>query len=160
MTKTVLRACHLCEASCGLEIDVEGTRVTAVRPDYGDPISKGYVCPKGLAIGDLHNDPDRLRTPMRRDADGRFRPVGWDEAFELAAARLGAIRKTHGADAVAVYFGNPLVHNLGGVLMIGALGIAVATLASFRFAGVFITGLLGAVYFVLLNLLRLPEELR
>lgn len=127
MTKTVLRACHLCEASCGLEIDVEGARVTAVRPDYSDPISKGYVCPKGLAIGDLHNDPDRLREPVRRGADGKFRPISWDEAFDLVAERIGAIRKAHGADAVAVYFGNPLVHNLGGVLMIGALVGAIGT---------------------------------
>ena len=127
MSKTVLRACHLCEASCGLEIDVDGTRVTAVRPDYADPISKGYVCPKGLAIGDLHNDPDRLRTPMRRDTDGRFRPIGWDEAFDFVVARIDAIRNAHGADAVAVYFGNPLVHNLGGVLLIGALVNAIGT---------------------------------
>ncbi|HET9061845.1 MAG TPA: molybdopterin-dependent oxidoreductase, partial [Candidatus Binatia bacterium] len=127
MTKTVLRACHLCEASCGLEIDVDGTRVAAVRPEYSDPISKGYVCPKGLAIGDLHNDPDRLREPMRRGADGKFRPIGWDEAFRLVAERIGATRKAHGADAVAVYFGNPLVHNLGGVLMIGALVSAIGT---------------------------------
>jgi anaerobic selenocysteine-containing dehydrogenase len=127
MTKTVFRACHLCEAGCGLEIDVEGSRVTAVRPDYADPISKGYVCPKGLAIGDVHNDPDRLRTPMRRDGGGRFRPIGWGEALDLAAERITSVRAAHGADAVAVYFGNPLVHNLGGVLQIGALVNAIGT---------------------------------
>jgi len=127
MIKTVLRACHLCEASCGLEIDVEGRRVVAVRPDNADPISKGYVCPKGLAIGDLHNDPDRLRAPMRRGSDGKFRAIGWDEAFDLVTLRIGAIRDAHGADAVAVYFGNPVVHNLGAVLMIGALVNAIGT---------------------------------
>jgi len=127
MAKTVLRTCHLCEASCGLEIDVEGSRVTAVRPDYGDPISQGYVCPKGLAIGDLHNDPDRLRQPVRRGVDGSFHPIGWDEAFDLVAERIRGIRDSRGADAVAVYFGNPVVHNLGAVLMIGALVDAIGT---------------------------------
>lgn len=127
MANTVLRTCHLCEASCGLEIDVEGARVTAVRPDYGDPISKGYVCPKGLAIGEVHNDPDRLRTPLRRGADGSFHPIGWNEALDLVAERIRGVRDSHGADSVGVYFGNPVVHNLGAVLIIGALVGAIGT---------------------------------
>lgn len=127
MANTVLRTCHLCEASCGLEIDVDGDRVTAVRPDYADPISRGYVCPKGLAMGDVHNDPDRLRTPLRRHGDGSFHPIGWDEAFDLVSERIRGIRDSHGADSVAVYFGNPVVHNLGAVLLIGALVDAIGT---------------------------------
>src|SRR5262245_36442725 len=120
MTRTVLRTCNLCEAGCGLEVDVEGMRVVAVRPDENDPISRGYVCPKGLAIGELHHDPDRLRRPMRKGTDGRFSEITWDEAFATVAKRLAETKRAHGADAVAVYFGNPLVHNLGGALMIGA----------------------------------------
>ena len=128
MTTTVLRTCNLCEAGCGLEVDVEdGNRVVAVRPDENDPISRGYVCPKGLAIGELHHDPDRLRRPLRKGSDGRFHEITWDEAFATVAERLGATRAALGADAVAVYFGNPLVHNLGGVLMIGALVNAIGT---------------------------------
>jgi anaerobic selenocysteine-containing dehydrogenase len=127
MAKTVLRTCNLCEAGCGLELDVDGGQVLAVRPDENDPISKGYVCPKGLAMGELHNDPDRLRRPVRRGEDGRFHEISWDEAFTTVASRIDATRKRFGADSVAVYFGNPLVHNLGGVLMIGALVNAIGT---------------------------------
>src|SRR5260221_336700 len=72
MTTTVLRTCNLCEAGCGLELDVDDNRVVAVRPDENDPLSRGFVCPKGIAIADIHHDPDRLHRPMRRDGDGRF----------------------------------------------------------------------------------------
>ena len=84
MATTMLRSCNLCEAGCGLAIDVEGDRIVAVRPDDDDPVSRGYVCPKGMAIADVHHDPDRLRRPMRRDANGGFREIPWEEAFRLA----------------------------------------------------------------------------
>jgi len=48
-----LRICPLCEATCGLELTVRGRTVTAVRGDADDPLSQGYICPKGVAIGDL-----------------------------------------------------------------------------------------------------------
>jgi len=124
---TVLRSCNLCEAGCGLKFEVEDNRIVAVEPDENDPLSQGYVCPKGIASGDIHHDPDRLRRPMRRGADGRFREVSWDEAFTLVGSRLRAIRARHGADAIAVYFGNPLVHNYSGIIMLGSLLNAIGT---------------------------------
>jgi anaerobic selenocysteine-containing dehydrogenase len=127
MAKTVLRSCNLCEAGCGLEMDVDGDRIVAVRPDEHDPVSHGYVCPKGMAIAEIHHDPDRLRRPVRRDADGTFHEIGWDEAFSLVGERLRAIRSAHGSDAIGVYFGNPLVHNYSGVMTVGALVNAIGT---------------------------------
>lgn len=127
MASTVLRSCNLCEAGCGLAFTVEGDRILAVAPDESDPQSGGYVCPKGMAIADVHRDPDRLRQPMRRTADGRFVPIAWDEAFALAGARLRAIRTAHGADAVGLYFGNPLVHSYSGIIALGALSDALGT---------------------------------
>jgi anaerobic selenocysteine-containing dehydrogenase len=106
------RSCSLCEATCGVAIEVEGDRVVSIRGDDADPFSKGYICPKGAALADLHHDPDRLRKPMRRDGD-TWRELAWDEAFDYVASRIRAIRARHGADAVAVYQGNPSVHNLG-----------------------------------------------
>jgi anaerobic selenocysteine-containing dehydrogenase len=124
---TVLRSCNLCEAGCGLKLEVEGNRVVAVKPDEHDPHSHGYVCPKGMAIADIHNDPDRLRRPVRRGPDGRFHEVSWDDAFALAGSRLREIRARHGADAVAVYFGNPLVHNYSAIIMLGSFLNALGT---------------------------------
>src|SRR5438477_9520976 len=129
--RTVHRSCTLCEATCGLELQVDGDRIVSVRGDEDDAFSRGYICPKGVAIADVHHDPDRLRTPMRRTDDGRFEPIGWDEAFTLVATRLGAIRADHGKDAIAVYMGNPIVHNHGAVLLRAGFLKAIGTRNSF-----------------------------
>lgn len=104
--------CPLCEAACGLALRVEGGRVTDLRGDAEDPLSRGYVCPKAVALRDLHEDPDRLRQPLRRTARG-FEPVGWDEALDEAAQRLHELQRVHGRHAVATYLGNPVVHDHG-----------------------------------------------
>jgi anaerobic selenocysteine-containing dehydrogenase len=109
---THYRSCTLCEATCGVAIEVEGDRVVDIRGDEQDPFSRGYICPKAAALADLHTDPDRLRHPMIREGE-RWREATWDEAFALVARRLREIRSAHGNDAVGVYQGNPTVHNLG-----------------------------------------------
>jgi anaerobic selenocysteine-containing dehydrogenase len=125
--RTVFRTCTLCEAMCGLRFDVAGERIVAVAGDPDDPCSRGWVCPKGLAIADVHHDPDRLRTPVRRTPGGDFEPIGWDAALDLVAERLLAVKRTHGADAVGVYIGNPVVHNHGALLLRAALLKALGT---------------------------------
>lgn len=115
MPTTHYRTCTLCEAMCGLVLETEGGRVVSTRGDAEDPFSRGHLCPKGVALGDVHADPERLRQPMRRTADG-WRPVSWDEALDEAAERLRAVQAAHGRDAVAVYQGNPTVHNYGSLL--------------------------------------------
>jgi anaerobic selenocysteine-containing dehydrogenase len=90
-----------------------------VRSDKDDPHSKGSICPKARALRDIHHDPDRLRRPLRRTADG-WEEMDWDDAFDLVAERLRAIRKQHGRDAIAVYQGNPSAHNPG-LLTLGQL---------------------------------------
>jgi anaerobic selenocysteine-containing dehydrogenase len=98
---------------CGIQIDVEQDRIAAIRGDELDPFSRGYVCPKVMGLQDVHEDPDRLRTPLARDRGGDFRDIAWEEAFDRVASRLRAIRRRDGADAIAVYQGNPTAHNLG-----------------------------------------------
>lgn len=106
------RACNLCEAICGLEIKTQGERIVAIRGDAADPLSRGHICPKAIALKDLHEDPDRLRTPLRRTAQG-WEALSWDAAYDYAAERLAALHQQHGADAIAMYLGNPNVHNYG-----------------------------------------------
>ncbi|CRK60517.1 Formate dehydrogenase-O, major subunit [Alloactinosynnema sp. L-07] len=102
--------CPLCEATCGLDVTIDEDRVTTVRGDAADVFSAGYICPKGASIGALHHDPDRLRTPMIK-RDGQWHTATWDEAFAEISARLLPIIAEHGKDAVAIYAGNPSIHN-------------------------------------------------
>ena len=109
--------CNLCEAICGLELTIEDGAVTGVRGNPDDPLSRGHICPKGVAIADIHADPDRLRRPVRRvtDAAGEtsWQEIGWDEALDLAADGIAAAVNRHGRQALGIYLGNPNVHSLG-----------------------------------------------
>ncbi len=112
-TAVTHRTCPLCEATCGLTVTVgPGPGDVAVRGDADDPFSHGYVCPKGVALGQLHGDPDRLRAPLLRRGS-TWTEVGWDEAFAEAGRLLAPLIREHGRDSVGVYLGNPVVHNLG-----------------------------------------------
>ncbi|MCQ4312913.1 molybdopterin oxidoreductase family protein [Pseudomonas stutzeri] len=106
------RACHLCEAICGLTIETRGEQIVSIKGDPQDSFSRGHICPKAVALQDIQNDPDRLRHPMHR-VGNEWQAIEWDEAFALAAERLAGIRELHGNNAVAVYQGNPSVHNYG-----------------------------------------------
>ena len=109
------RTCHLCEAMCGVEITHDGRKIHGIRGDEDDPFSRGHICPKGPALRDLHEDPDRVRRPLRRR--GRdWEEIGWDEALDETAERLHGIQRRSGNDAVGVYVGNPNAHNLPAML--------------------------------------------
>ncbi|WP_410576376.1 molybdopterin-dependent oxidoreductase [Amycolatopsis sp. lyj-108] len=108
--------CPLCEATCGLEVTIdEKSLVTRVQGDREDVFSQGYICPKGASLGALHHDPDRLTAPLVK-RDGEFVEVTWDEAFAEIDRRLRPIIDEYGKNAVAVYSGNPTVHNAALVL--------------------------------------------
>jgi len=118
MTKTLHhRACHLCEAICGLtlettETEEQGLTITSIKGDALDSFSRGHICPKAVALQDIQNDPDRLRQPMQRVGD-EWQPIAWGDAFAMVAERLADIQARHGQNAVGVYQGNPSVHNYG-----------------------------------------------
>lgn len=118
MSRTALRVCPLCEATCGLVLTVTGEgaagRITAARGDRDDVFSRGYICPKGASFAELDNDPDRLRAPLVR-RDGELVETGWDEALRAAADGLRRVQADPGA-SVGVYLGNPNAHTIAGGL--------------------------------------------
>lgn len=114
-TRTALRVCPLCEATCGLTLTIEGTRVTRAKGDRDDVFSQGFICPKGASFGELDADPDRLRTPLVRE-NGELRDATWEEAFDLIAARIRPLIEEHGPNSVGVVLGNPNVHTMAGGL--------------------------------------------
>src|ERR1700736_2388512 len=123
---TSYRTCPLCEATCGLEVTLRGREVVRIRGDREDVFSHGFICPKGSTLKQLHDDPDRLRHPLVK-VDGAWKVVGWDEAFAEVERRLLPVIEAHGRDAVAIYVGNPTVHNIDATLYIGHLISALGT---------------------------------
>jgi anaerobic selenocysteine-containing dehydrogenase len=115
--KTHYRACHLCEAICGLVIETQGEQILSIKGDKKDPLSRGHICPKATALKDLHEDPDRLRKPLQRitDNDGatRWQEISWEDALDRTAQELVAVQKKYGVHAIGIYMGNPTVHNYG-----------------------------------------------
>ncbi len=129
MLEQKYRTCNLCEAMCGMVVSVDGDKITDVRGDRDDVLSHGHICPKGPALRDLYQDPDRLRRPLRRaaGAPSGFVAASWDSALAEVADRLHEVQARHGKNAVAVYLGNPSVHNHGAILMGQALLAALGT---------------------------------
>lgn len=98
--------CRICEAHCGLEVELDGEQVINVRPDKTHPVSQGYACIKGSAIGDLHHDPDRINYPQKK-VDGHWQRISWPQAIKEIGAQVRGLRKQHGNRSIAHYFGNP-----------------------------------------------------
>jgi anaerobic selenocysteine-containing dehydrogenase len=111
---------------CGLLVETDGPRVTSIRGDANDPFSRGHLCPKAVALQDVHEDPDRLRQPLLK-VRGRFERVSWPVALAAAADGLRAVQRRYGRDAVATYAGNPTVHSVGAVLFLPPLVKALGT---------------------------------
>ncbi|TCO53430.1 molybdopterin-dependent oxidoreductase [Actinocrispum wychmicini] len=123
---TSFRTCPLCEATCGLRITMDGDHVTDIRGDRDDVFSLGFICPKGAKLGDLDEDPDRLKAPLVK-RDGEFVEVSWAEAFAEVDRGLAAVRAQYGANAVALYLGNPSVHTMAGPVYNGVLAKSLGT---------------------------------
>src|SRR3954470_21738556 len=119
------RTCPFCEATCGLRVETEGEDVVSIRGDEQDVLSHGFICPKAYGLKELHEDPDRLTTPLIR-RNGELVEASWEEGFEEIDRRLTPILEEHGRNSTAVYLGNPNAHNLSamtyGPVWLRALG--------------------------------------
>lgn len=120
------RTCNICEAMCGLIVEHDGENVLSIKPDANDPLSRGHICPKAVALQDFRTDPDRITTPLLK-VDGAFQEISWDEALDIAVEKLRAVQEVHGRDGVGVYLGNPNAHKFGNLLNLPAMVKALGT---------------------------------
>ncbi|HQU83870.1 MAG TPA: molybdopterin-dependent oxidoreductase [Pyrinomonadaceae bacterium] len=118
MSETHYRSCNLCEAICGIEIQHENGKILSFKGDQNDPFSRGHICPKAIALKDIYEDKDRLKTPVKRFGN-EWREISWEAAFAEIAEKIKEIQTKYGRSAVAVFQGNPSVHNYGTMLSSG-----------------------------------------
>src|SRR5215204_4128482 len=110
MSQKHYRACNLCEAICGIEIEHDGIKILSIKGDKNDPFSRGHICPKALALREIYEDKNRLKFPVKRFGS-EWKEISWKEAFDETAEKLTAIQEKYDKNAVAVFQGNPTVHN-------------------------------------------------
>lgn len=108
-------ACMICSMNCGLEVQTEGDHITRIRADKAHPVSKGYLCEKAQRMDSYQQGRDRLTSPVRRTPAGNYEPVDWDTAISEVAARLAAVRDTHGGESIFYYGGGGQGNHLPGV---------------------------------------------
>ncbi len=153
--RTVHKTCNLCEAMCGLVIDVEGDRCSRIRGDEQDPISRGHICPKAVALEEIQHDPDRLRAPMRRTKEG-WKAISWEDALDEAATRIADIQRKAGDDACALYLGNPGAHNFGLLMYLAVLNAGLATSNHYSASSLDQNPKHASSYFLFGNILNIP----
>lgn len=119
------RTCHICEANCGVLIEVEDRRILSIKGDPDNPLSRGHICPKGTALQDLQEDPERLRRPLKRVGNG-WKEISFAQAFAEIGAKTRAILDRD-PGGTAVYIGNPNAHSYGNVLNVEFLTQALGT---------------------------------
>ena len=107
MPQTHYRACHLCEAICGLVIETQGEEILSIKGDKNDPLSRGHICPKAVALRDIHEDPDRLRHPVKKVGD-EWQQISWEEALDTTAQALAETIERHGVDGSGRVPGQPV----------------------------------------------------
>lgn len=103
--ETKITFCRICEATCGLEVDVEANRVEAIRPDPKHVVSKGYACVKGTRWGTTQHSPDRVLHPLKRVGD-EFVEISWDQAIFEIGAKLRSLIDRYGPKTLAHFVGS------------------------------------------------------
>ncbi|MGB0504666.1 MAG: molybdopterin-dependent oxidoreductase [Pikeienuella sp.] len=120
------RTCNICEAMCGLIIEHDDQNVISIRADAEDPLSRGHICPKAVALQDFRTDPDRVTAPLRKKGE-EWEEISWEEAIDFAATRIRAVQDAHGRNGMGMYYGNPNAHKFGNMLSLPRLAKAVGT---------------------------------
>jgi len=131
MRETHTTFCRICEATCGLEVEVEDGRVASIRPDPDHVVSRGYACVKGTRYAEIQHSPDRLTAPQKRVGD-TWTAISWDQALREIAAKIRETIDRHGPQAFGHFVGSAGGANVLAPLFRGAL---YAALGSHRMYG-------------------------
>ena len=119
----VRSVCRICHGGCGTLVTVRDNRVIKVTGDPESPMSKGWMCIKGMHSVEIANHPDRLTKPLRRrpGKSGSWQEIPWDDALAEIAGRMAAIRQEHGPESIALGQGTGRHHYLHVIRFANAL---------------------------------------
>ena len=108
--KTTATHCPYCAFQCGMTLSLDHAGVVAISGDATFPVNRGALCVKGWTAGNALGHPERLMTPLVRDANGALKPASWDEALDRVVEAIGRTQERHGNDAVGVFGGGSLTN--------------------------------------------------
>lgn len=97
--------CGICNCFCGIELLVKDNKLIKVRGDKGHPLTKGFICPKGRAMPEIVHSKERIIEPLKKNAEGNFEVISWDQAFGILVDKLKHIKKEFGPETLAVHTG-------------------------------------------------------
>ena len=93
--------CNFCGVGCQMDLHVsDGKVVKVTSPPPGETLNDGNLCVKGRFAYDFIHHDDRITEPLVRDADGKLQPTSWDDALQIAAKGLLAVKAKYGADSL------------------------------------------------------------
>ena len=104
MKRTEHTFCRICESLCGLEVDIEGDRVLAIRPDQDHVATDGFSCVKGLKQHEMYTSPDRLKYPLKK-VGGKHVRISWEQAIREIGQKVKGITADFGKNAIGMYVG-------------------------------------------------------
>jgi anaerobic selenocysteine-containing dehydrogenase len=105
MTEVHSSICRFCLAHCPIRVEVDDGRVIKILGNPKAPLYHGYTCPKGRALPEQHNHPDRLLHSVKRNATGAHEPIQSARAMDQIAEKVRTIIDRHGPRSVALYVG-------------------------------------------------------
>ena len=114
--KNVKTFCRICEALCGLDATVLPDGEIDIKPDKSHPTTQGYICIKGMSLGSLHTDPDRVNYPLKKTGDGWER-ISWKQAIKEIGGKTKALSRKYGNRCLGMYAGNPTFFNFKSILV-------------------------------------------
>lgn len=97
--------CTICSCHCGVNIEVSNGNILSISGDP-DSFSRGFICKKGLSISELANSKDRIKAPLRKNLEGVFEEISWEEAISDIALNLRRAVDKSGSRSIAIHTGD------------------------------------------------------
>lgn len=94
--------CNSCSSKCGYYAYVVDGELTKLIGDEAHPNAQGKLCARGYGYSQIAYSPDRLTDPMKKNENGEFEVIGWDQALSEIGQKVNDIIAQYGPEALAM----------------------------------------------------------